>query len=302
MNGTTDAHIPGWQGLTIKEILEKVDLFNISAMVEDDKKVNTSQAEEMKPSGSGNYQFPETNSDSAFLGPRLWNKPISLPVNLSEDEEPDFSVMNIEEFLNENNIEMDGGSNSSVASPGSEYENNDDFSSSEQPEDEPRGRKRPVNVMKGTDTNFLYAESKAARMEREREEKRKQALKVQMEFAPEDLALATIPGMSFDPRERAFSIDELRPQPIIRKRKKSYVPSESKNEKYWEKRVKNNVAARRSREARRLKENQIALRAAFLEKENFALKDQVKKIDIENKRLAAEKEALLQQLKALQHN
>ena len=58
------------------------------------------------------------------------------------------------------------------------------------------------------------------RMEREREEKRKAALKFQMQFTPEDLALATIPGMSFDPRERAFSIDELRPQPIIRKRKK----------------------------------------------------------------------------------
>jgi hypothetical protein len=43
---------------------------------------------------------------------------------------------------------------------------------------------------------------------------------LQLDFAPEDLALATIPGVSFDPRERAFSIDELRPQPIIRKRKK----------------------------------------------------------------------------------
>ena len=32
------------------------------------------------------------------------------------------------------------------------------------------------------------------RLEREREEKRKQAMKVQMEFPPEDLALATIPG------------------------------------------------------------------------------------------------------------
>ena len=45
-----------------------------------------------------------------------------------------------------------------------------------------------------------------------------------------------------------------------------YVPQESKDDRYWEKRIKNNVAARRSREARRLKENQIALRAAFLEK------------------------------------
>jgi len=37
-----------------------------------------------------------------------------------------------------------------------------------------------------------------------------------------------------------------------------YVPSSFKDEKYWEKRVKNNVAARRSREARRLKENQAS--------------------------------------------
>ena len=45
---------------------------------------------------------------------------------------------------------------------------------------------------------------------------------------------------------------------------------------------------------------QIALRAAFLEKENSSLKDEVKKVTVENKRLAAEKEALQQQLKALQ--
>jgi leukemia factor-related protein len=36
-----------------------------------------------------------------------------------------------------------------------------------------------------------------------------------------------------------------------------YVADSEKNEEYWAKRVKNNVAARRSREARRLKENQV---------------------------------------------
>lgn len=41
-----------------------------------------------------------------------------------------------------------------------------------------------------------------------------------MEFSLEDLALATVPGKSFDPSKRAFTMDELRPQPIIRKRKK----------------------------------------------------------------------------------
>ena len=47
------------------------------------------------------------------------------------------------------------------------------------------------------------------------------------------------------------------------------------DEQYWDKREKNNMAARRSREARRLKENQIALRAAFLERENSVLKGEL---------------------------
>ena len=67
-------------------------------------------------------------------------------------------------------------------------------------------------------------------------------------------------------------MEELRPQPIIKKRKKNAVPDEMKDERYWEKREKNKEATRRSREAKRLKENQIVLRAAYLEKENKVLK------------------------------
>merc|ERR1712018_956210 len=133
------------------------------------------------------------------------------------------------------------------------------------------------------------------RLEREKEEKRRKALEI--EFSPQELALATVPGMEFDPRQRSFAPDELRPQPIIRKRKKSFVPMEDKDNRYWEKREKNNVAARRSREARRLKENQIALRTAYLEKENAMLKSQVDEVKAENMELVAEKQILLEKLK-----
>lgn len=47
------------------------------------------------------------------------------------------------------------------------------------------------------------------------------------------------------------------------------------DEKYWQRRKKNNFAAKRSRDARRLKENQISVRAAFLEQENMALRQEV---------------------------
>lgn len=45
------------------------------------------------------------------------------------------------------------------------------------------------------------------------------------------------------------------------------MPDDLKDDKYWARRRKNNMAAKRSRDARRVKENQIAMRANFLEKE-----------------------------------
>ena len=76
-------------------------------------------------------------------------------------------------------------------------------------------------------------------------------------------------------------MEELRPQPIIKKRKKNAVPEAMKDERYWEKREKNKEATRRSREAKRLKENQIVLRAAYLEKENKVLKQVIIRVQRE---------------------
>jgi hypothetical protein len=57
------------------------------------------------------------------------------------------------------------------------------------------------------------------------------------------------------------------------------------------------VAARRSREARRLKENQIALRTAYLERENNGLRVELDQAKSENLELLAEKQLLLEKLK-----
>lgn len=45
-----------------------------------------------------------------------------------------------------------------------------------------------------------------------------------------------------------------------------------KDESYFERRKKNNAAAKKSRDRRRIKEDEIAIRAAFLERENIELK------------------------------
>uniref|UniRef100_A0A0A9VVX1 Protein giant n=2 Tax=Lygus hesperus TaxID=30085 RepID=A0A0A9VVX1_LYGHE len=61
--------------------------------------------------------------------------------------------------------------------------------------------------------------------------------------------------------------------------------SDDKDAAYWERRRKNNEAAKRSRDARRAKEDEIAIRAAFLEQENLRLKYQVAALTDETAKL-----------------
>ncbi|KAI8430471.1 hypothetical protein MSG28_000732 [Choristoneura fumiferana] len=66
------------------------------------------------------------------------------------------------------------------------------------------------------------------------------------------------------------------------RRRRQFVPDDLKDDKYWARRRKNNMAAKRSRDARRMKENQIALRAGYLEKENMGLRQEVELLKKEN--------------------
>lgn len=70
------------------------------------------------------------------------------------------------------------------------------------------------------------------------------------------------------------------------KKRPHNVPDVQKDECYWEKRKKNNESAKRSREARRVKEEQIAMRVVFLEQENLQLRTELSllKNDIEKLR------------------
>lgn len=46
---------------------------------------------------------------------------------------------------------------------------------------------------------------------------------------PADLALSSIPGQEmFDPRKRKFSEEELKPQPMIKKARKVFIPDDLK--------------------------------------------------------------------------
>jgi len=283
----------GWRGMTIHEIMQKVNFVHVKT--DDKEKIGVHKNEKVKDKN--------TVVPTAYLGPRLWDTTFSISNEEDENEEeiddPYSSVMDLKEFLAENNIKqniIDDISSEPIVVPrysskDSRYSLPDSDQSSQHslqsrnikqqdrpsiiisPKGFPNVNEKKVILPKG-ENQFLYTESKRAKLEREKEERRRK-IEFEIDVAPEDLALATIPGADFDPKERSFDLEELRPQPIIKKRKKLFVPDENKDGQYWERRQKNNSAARRSREARRLKENQIALRAAFLEKENSLLREEL---------------------------
>jgi len=285
--------------MTINNILEKVDLLNF---IFDEDGNN----EKQKEAGTSKVVAPvkavvmnASDPTSAYLGPKLWNNPISLEDLMDEDSGSGGEAVAMADIFYDNSGE--GSSSEMMASspePASPASDVVDVKPLIRPSIIVPTRRDTVKIepnLQSGANEFLYVESKRARLDREKEE-RKRKLEVQLDFAPEDIALATVPGLEFDPKTRAFDMEELRPQPIIKKRKKNSVPEDLKDDKYWEKRNKNKEATRRSREARRLKENQIVLRAAYLEKENRVLKQELDTTNFEKSKLETEIDILKRKL------
>ncbi|XP_067286169.1 HLF transcription factor, PAR bZIP family member b isoform X1 [Pseudorasbora parva] len=212
---------------------------------------------------------------SAFLGPTLWDKTLSY-----DGDSFQLEYMDLEEFLSENGI---------PSSP-AQHEQSLHHHQQQQPASMPQA---PLSVMdlssraitsihtSMASQNCLHSPGRPvlppSRNTPSPVDPETIQIPVSYEPDPADLALSSVPGQEvFDPRKCKFSEEELKPQPMIKKARKIFIPDDMKqDDKYWARRRKNNMAAKRSRDARRLKENQIAIRAGFLEKENSALRQEV---------------------------
>ncbi|XP_055314542.1 uncharacterized protein LOC129575287 isoform X2 [Sitodiplosis mosellana] len=87
---------------------------------------------------------------------------------------------------------------------------------------------------------------------------------------------ATKSNGNLTPANLPSSIDHF--QCILSRRQrgeKRPIPEEQKDEKYFERRKRNNEAAKKSRDARKVREDRIAFRAALLEQENAILRAQI---------------------------
>ncbi|XP_037035213.1 hepatic leukemia factor isoform X4 [Bradysia coprophila] len=204
-------------------------------------------------------------AQAAFLGPNLWDKTLPYDTDLKVTHYAD-----LDEFLSENNI-PDGLPGSHLAHSTGLGHRSDSLGHSasllglghittkRERSPSPSDCVSPdtINPPSPAESTFSFASS----------------------------------GRDFDPRTRAFSDEELKPQPMIKKSRKQFVPDELKDDKYWARRRKNNIAAKRSRDARRQKENQIAMRARYLEKEvllqNSSLHQELEQLKQENMELRA---------------
>ncbi|KAK7134919.1 hypothetical protein R3I93_018126 [Phoxinus phoxinus] len=212
---------------------------------------------------------------SAFLGPTLWDKTLSY-----DGDSFQLEYMDLEEFLSENGI------------PSSPAQHDQSLHQQQQQHQQASMPQAPISVMDLSNwantsihtamvpQNCLQSPGRTVLPPSRNTPSPidPEALQIPVNYEPDpaDLALSSVPGQEvFDPRKCKFSEEELKPQPMIKKARKIFISDDMKDDKYWARRRKNNVAAKRSRDARRLKENQIAIRAGFLEKENAALRQEV---------------------------
>uniref|UniRef100_A0A3P9JMK7 D site albumin promoter binding protein a n=1 Tax=Oryzias latipes TaxID=8090 RepID=A0A3P9JMK7_ORYLA len=223
------------------------------------------------------------NSQSAFLGPLLWERTLPCDGGLFQ-----LQYMDLEEFLTENGMGMhsNGPSSANAQIPSQSSQSAIPNQSSQCPPTSPPPCSSSSSSMSSSSSSSSLLGLETIQPQQQSmmggaecihgNNTQRSDIMVNFDPDPADLALSSVPGQeAFDPRRHRFSEEELKPQPMIKKARKMLVPDEQKDEKYWSRRVKNNEAAKRSRDARRLKENQISVRAAFLERENAALRQEV---------------------------
>lgn len=247
-----------------------------------------------------------SSSQSAFLGPLLWERTLPCDGGLFQ-----LQYMDLEEFLTENGMGMhsNGPSSTSAQIPSQSSQSAVPSQSSQCPPTSPPPCSSSSSSMSSSSSSSSLLGLETVQPQQQSMMRGPECLHggqsmsqdsspsttgppgppgtpagtngssdIMVNFDPDpaDVALSSVPGQdAFDPRRHRFSDEELKPQPMIKKARKMLVPNEQKDEKYWNRRVKNNEAAKRSRDARRLKENQISVRAAFLERENAALRQEV---------------------------
>ncbi|XP_073692569.1 TEF transcription factor, PAR bZIP family member b isoform X2 [Garra rufa] len=208
------------------------------------------EKEKQGSTGDGTSGGSGGSGVSASLTPTIWDKTIPY-----DGETFHLEYMDLDEFLLENEIpitleeeelskcpevEQQGGdtedsSDEPTAVPQMPEEENKD---GEEPEDDPLA----VSVETTAESQVIPDRVTPTPVDPEE-------IEVNVAFQPDptDLVLSSVPGGElFNPRKHRFSEDELKPQPMIKKAKKVFVPEDAKmlstQSTAWEERKKEKAA------------------------------------------------------------
>lgn len=200
---------------------------------------------------------------SAFLGPNLWGKDDML-----QEEKFGVEYLGIDEFLNENNLNeadiefLDGLQSNEASSEEISKQVSDINASSLDSLTGPTTKEALTIPPSFTQKNVVVKLKDDSPISKVPLTKKISSF---MEDDELDMSEDDVPS-------KKFFDERLTLQPTLKKSKKQFVPNELKDDKYWARRNKNNVAAKRSRDTRRFKENQIVIAATYLEHENDQLR------------------------------
>jgi leukemia factor-related protein len=260
---------------TLKCLLENTELadllFNSFPLLEDEQNLKSD-----KQLISNELSSKVGWNSSAFLGPNLWDKDQLYSasgnglnvnsttlhnneknLNSTTNSNSNFKVENIDidEFLCENNLNLND-----IESFSNHFEN----------VEQPTSNSPNTNQ----DNLILNSPMQAAPAKSPNDDSiSRQSSSSSRKYSQDETSTKTGNSKQFKKNRKAQHLS------------KQFVPDELKDEKYWARRRKNNLAAKRSRDARRMKENQIALRADFLERESDQLKKQMEDLKRENQKL-----------------
>ncbi|XP_051795481.1 HLF transcription factor, PAR bZIP family member b isoform X4 [Acanthochromis polyacanthus] len=162
---------------------------------------------------------------SAFLGPTLWDK--TLPY---DGDTFQLEYMDLEEFLSENGI---------PSSPSQQHHDQHRHNQRQPPIMVPPTPAPPTVVdlrnhaSTSAHTTVVPSNARAGLLSSRNTPSPIDPDSIQVPVGydpdPADLALSSVPGQEmFDPRRRKFSADELKPQPMIKKARKVFIPEDMK--------------------------------------------------------------------------
>lgn len=110
-------------------------------------------------------------------------------------------------------------------------------------------------------------------------------MRLTSDLSTSDMQKATVTSSTMSPGGEDVQRYSMVHSQIPPKKRALAVPLELKDDTYWDKRQKNNDSAKRSREARRMKEEQIAMRVVYLEQDNLQLRTEVSLLKSEIEKL-----------------